>query len=521
VAILLATFVVRLWLFTGYRNGDVGNYVQEGYAWSIGEYSLQQVIQQPGNGEISNLYPGPKFNWQNLRLGMILPTAAAYQLFGVGDLANVMLMFCCVALAVGVAYRFGRDAFSNPIGIAAAVFAAFIPFEISLSTTLVPHLPTAAITALAAYAFWRSFESNGGGRFKWGVLSGFSIAVAYAVWEFSILMVGVFGLYWILRWIVAERGQRSSIFMISIALGCGFVPLFALETIYFYQLTGIPFFRQAFISELSPLWLELHPADRALLAFDRFPRAITASYYFGTFYYFALVGIVAAVAALFAKRRSAGSAWLRSPLILLLGWFAFLAGYLQFGTSSFSHYQPVYKLNHYLSVVTIPASLLAAFGLVRLSERLPAKLRSAFVGVALIGFATTSSVCAWVNHVGNGPYRSDVTHELEMTKALDEIDPDLPIYTDDWTKDGLDYAYRYQREVIGITSIANLPNPPIDPTTIESGLLLLNWRYLAGEHTMSTHLPDWMLAPPPNWELAQRIGAPGAGVAIYRAVKRP
>ena len=68
--IVLATMAFRLAVYQGYTGSDAANYVEEAHNILKGEYS---VAERLAIVPFDELMPSPLFNYQNLRLGFILP----------------------------------------------------------------------------------------------------------------------------------------------------------------------------------------------------------------------------------------------------------------------------------------------------------------------------------------------------------------------------------------------------------------------------------------------------------------
>jgi hypothetical protein len=503
--IWLLAIVARIVLFTGYMNGDMGNYIQEAHRVFEGRYSVKEYFQV---GRFEDIVPTPNFNWQNLRLGLIVPVGLLFRFFGVSDLSYALYMLGCFTMGMIATYLLGKELHTPELGLTGALIYSFIPLEINLGTVLVPHIPAAAFTAVSCFFLLRALRIGGWGRAGALILSGSALGVAYLNWEVSLLMVPVLAAAMAARAGFKELllTRRGWIDALSLAVGLA-LPIL-LEVLYFHSITGIFLFRQKFISAFGPMWIALNPVDKALLDWRIYPAALFRSYAFGLLYY-----LVAAGFGTWAYRRWAAPGSLEdSRMAFPIGWFAWLLLYMQFGSSSLTSYQPIFKMSHYLVVVSIPASLIAAYFLLSFPfDKVPWRLRAPrfripHVAAGLLGiFIVFSLGCAAVNFTGNGGFRRDITFEHRIKAALDRLPPGPPIVTDTWTKNGLDFVYGYERKIL-----------PFEYLGAGECYVVVNWIYIHSVYTMNTRFPGILYDPPGSWELKARVPGRTRNIDIYR-----
>jgi len=514
--IWVLALAVRILLFTGYMNGDMGNYIQEAHNLFEGRYSVSEYFRHGSFGEI---VPTPNFNWQNLRLGLILPVGLLFNIFGVSELSYAIYVFGCFTASLLILYRLGRDLHSPELGLTAVLIHSFIPMEINLSTILVPHIPAATFMALSCLLAFHGAENDTNGSGIRLFLAGAAMGVAYLTWEVSILMAP-FLFAWVAWRRSAPRFRVSKRLLIDLAaLSAGLALPMCAEFAYFLSATGIPFFRQRFISSIGPKWLILHPVDKTLLGWWAYPKAMFFSYSFGLFFYLVAAGLAAWAASRWRSgpaSRESSSRW-AFPVV----WMLWIFLYLQFGSSSFTEYRPVFKISHYLVAISIPASLLAAYGFFQVPlERCRKWIRGrerTLYAIAGGAFALSSVACAAVNFTGNGPFHRDMTFEHRIRRALDELPPDDPVITDSWTKNGLDFVYRYKRPVLAFDATSASGASARDILSeARSGYVVVNWIYIRSPHTMGARFPEILSDPPRTWELRNRVRGSSQSIDIYR-----
>jgi len=513
VLIWLAALSIRLIFFTGYMNGDMGNYIQEAHNIFSGHYSVGELLQYKS---LEELVPNTNLNWQNLRLGLILPVGFLMKIFGASDFSYALFTLSCFTLSYLLVYFFGKELVSESFGLLSALIFSFIPLEINLSTVFLPHLPSATFMALSCFLFLKGTKSSCRKNSFLLVCSGISVGVAYYIWEFSIVLTPVFFFYLLVTLGPQKVFLKRKFWSTFLLMASGFVPLMAAGIIYFYSISGVMFFQQKFISLTSPKWLKLHQIDLANLDNGIYLKSIMGSYYFGCFFYFAIGGILILVFKYFCgKNRSLEDRG--SVMVLPLIWFLWLGLYLQFGTSSLSEYQPVFKMSHYLSAVSIPAALLAAYFVNSVSNSgLLTRLKVVTLTnvriktVMIIAYISLSVLCAYANFAGNGPFHRDMTNEHRLKDSIEAHQLSGPIYTDVWTKNGLDFVFGYERPVTPFNSIDRSIEKsryfrPAGLSDIKDGYVVINNIYLTSKHTMNTDVPTFVSNIPNEWTLVERV----------------
>lgn len=521
-AIWCFAIAIRLSLFTGYMNGDMGNYIQEAYRFSQGNYSIKHFL---AHNVLEDLTPSPNFNWQNLRLGVLVPVGFLMCIFGVSETSYAIFTFGCFTLGFCFVYLLGKELVSKSFGLLSALIYSIIPLEINLSTILTAHLPAASLMVLSAYLFLKGWRSVGYNNLLLMCGSGAAQCIAYLMWEGALLLCVVLALY------VAVSGVEPivtspKLWRSATAFVAGFMPLFLLELLYFYDLSGVLFFRQQFISVMFPKWLELHPVDHANLSWDIYLKATVGSYYYGLFSYAVLGGLVLIAVQYFRSLDSRKQ--LLSSMSLPTLWLFVVGLYLQFGSSSLSEYQPIFKMHQYLTVVSAPAALVAAYlffnvplphflriaTLMRVGKQYVPRWSRAALCLCLV---MSSVLCAYINYAGNGPYHRDMTFEGRIKQALDSIPRHGAIYTDEWTKNGLDFVFKYSRPIVSYNVGTDMKGGrSLTLSEIKNGYVVVNRIYLNSGHIMKAQIPDYIRHVPREWKLESQVRGQFNTVDIYR-----
>jgi|GEM_PF-2714761 len=524
-AIWVFAIAVRGLLFTGYMNGDMGNYIYEAVNLRHGHCCVQDALSAH---KLAELVPGPNFNWQNLRIGLIALEGLSMSIFGVSDWSYAVVMFGFFTLGFYLTYAIGTQLQNRVFGVLAAGLFAFIPKEINLTTILIPHLPADAVMALSCYFLIRGFQhwKQAGPGYAPFFLSGVAVGCAYLIHELSILLLPVLALMFWARFPLKEIFGNRRVIISSLLVSAGFAMIFLAEQVYFYITTGVFLLRLKFIAVMGPKWIALNPVDLNTIDYTVYPRAMFFSYDYGIFYYLVALGLVTLAFKYFRSPAQRGG--IRKTHLLTIIWFGFIFLYLQFGSTSPTSYKPVFKLPHYLSFIAIPAALLAAVFIYELLAAMAKRLRSRPWGAAppvlagllmLAFFAGSSSLFAWVNYSGNGISRPDLTNEMKIKAVLDRYGA-AKIYTDIWTKHGLDFAYGYRKNIVAFNA-----SPPYekkacpDMSSLKSGFVVVNRIYLNSPYVMGTPIPAIIRKPPPNWQLVEEIPGRSRCIDIYKIVE--
>jgi len=253
--------------------------------------------------------------------------------------------------------------------------------------------------------------------------------------------------------------------------------------------------------------LDVHPIDFENINYTRYPAAITKSYYFGLFFYFALAGAIVWVRERFFHPSEENELRLQSLPVI---WLFFLFLYLQWGSSSLDEYTPTFKLITYLTVLTAPGALLAsrfvhwAHNWLSPQRKISFQKVSSTITISILAFYTISSIgCAVVNHIGNGPFKRDQTYHFTMKRILNQY-PVKTIYTDGWTARLLAFAFAYERELLIFDML-----DPYDKRTVatlenmDSGYALINYRCIeyAPKAFKNKTYPSFLYDIPQHWKV--------------------
>ena len=328
LAILGAALILRVVYFVGFYGADDASLASAALS------TLQDGFRVP-----QSHYTG--------RIGLILPQAALFAVFGTGEWQMAVLPLGFSILGIWMAYAIGGILAGRRVGLIAAIVLALFPLELAFASSLYPDLPLGAMLAVSVY--WALRARTAESPYPWAIASGLAWGYAYLIKIEAGLLLFVF----LAMVYQTPRFWRTAL-VIAISCGC----IFLAENAAYFAMTGRILHRLRVIAEMGGSAISKEYSGGSLWGF---PKAWFVTFYqFGLHYYLLLFGSLWAIA---ARRRE-----LYLPLI----WLFVYLGWLQFGGNPFSgSYSFKSHLQRYCLMVGVPMAIVVAAFLHRLSERLP------------------------------------------------------------------------------------------------------------------------------------------------------
>lgn len=478
----LALGVRVMLFFGGVRGADAYAYAHHAYNIAVGQYDVGADAMSYG-----------------FRYTVLLPTALAYKLFGVGDWPSALFPLLASLATVWMVIRLGTLWLGERVGLLGGLLYAVYPLDLPWATLLGPDSFIPAFSAGAMLAFWVAGEET---RLEWQRsllygLSGLCVALAAQARESGLLLLPVLG---VLAW---SRPGRLRI-VGTILTGC--IAALLVELGYYWVRVGNPIHKIAVLEKLNDLYVGGSADGPTSLAY--YPRALFGMdleglAWFGLFTYAALGAVALAAWRRELRRLTPLLVWILLPLL-----------YLEFGSLSVSRYAPVSKSYPYLTIISVPVVLLCASGLSRLLDF--ARDGKAGQGRTWL-VATVVAIAGLVLTSVYGSSRllenfKDDARPFEVVASAVQAHPERPIYVphDRWAL-LLNYHLRYQtdfnyyaRQPAGSSRLRYLS----DLDRASPGLpayVVLHDRYLfsdtAGRPVQRRDLPDFVLRPPTSWRV--------------------
>ena len=156
--IFVAAIFLRILVFSGYVGGDDAAYSARAYAYSVSDFST------------------PYDHWGS-RHGIVLPTAIAYNVFGVHDLSTVLAPFAFSLATVILAYMLGRRLFDTETGLLSALLICVFPMEVLFASQLFPYSFLSFWLTTSLLFFLRGVETE---KLSFFYISGICLGCAYS-----------------------------------------------------------------------------------------------------------------------------------------------------------------------------------------------------------------------------------------------------------------------------------------------------------------------------------------------------
>lgn len=550
-AIFLLAATIRIICFVGLIGSDDLTYNRSAYDIATGAFSTQ-------------------LSHQRTRIGLLLPVAGMFKVFGVNEQSSIAFSFLYFLMTLGFLIYTGTIYFGKWPGIIAGLLYTFLPIEIFHPTMLLPDFPSAACIALSGSILYhvdrhamttipcqsQNTRITHAKTYGYIFLGGIALGWAYLIKEtalfFGVFVIGYMGY----KTFIGKTFQRSWLWFWA-----GFLLIIGAELCYYYWVTGNPLYRYFTIEfghNLSKLALRDRVYGLALL------RRLTLDQFlvlfhvpdFGFYYFFVLAGIIYGI---------------QKHIICLyyfIGWFLTFFLLFNFASTSLLEYYPIRPIPRYFITLSFPGLIIMSFYLVEFKNFLLIKHEKdmTFFRVSLLipfmlmfvmnllwfSVATTmfllcmfflllmsffnrlrtwfgKRLTPWQKQVIlplmllyiailPGIYtvakaerpRQGITCERDIRPLL-EFPLTHTIYTDTRTESILEYYYEYQYD----DYIKNFDES--DVTTREDVYVIANWkRLLFLNRLYNTTIPEFLHQPPRHWKPYARIGDDVNPCLIYK-----
>ncbi len=469
--VLVFALCVRIVFFTGITNIDSLAYAENAHSIVQGTFEVSDYVHK-------------------LRLGLILPTAVVYRLFGVSELTSALYPFLCSLGSVVLIFSLGQLLFKDSASsLMCAALLAIFPMDVFFASQVMTEGPLSFLMALAVYCFLKGESlTDHRKRAKWYyILSGVMAGMAFMTKSFAALLLLFFLVY------ILYRRQLSTVSAyLWIALGgCG---VLILEMGFYYLQTGDPLFRFFTILSSPGRGYDPNPGKMYLNFLFLYPYYWFVSLqHFGFFYYFI---ISAFLYSLWNK--------VRKTYIPML-WAVSLFLYLQFGREG---KYLIHKEARFLSILTIPCLLVLGYSLTKLYKQ-----RKKMIFRVLVTFLALTSL--FFIFFQQTLERTEFENLRETARYLRQVPDDKTIFTDHISRIHLEYLLGY-RDLQRLKPF-NLFNTrtgensyPVDLLQLEQAFIVVNWHEintLKHKGITAVTFPESIYDPPPSWEVVHSIQA--------------
>lgn len=428
------------------------------------------------------------------RLGILYPVGFLYALFGVTEFSSNILIFVTSIAGILLAFYFGKEFFSEEVGLIAAFLLSFFPLDVVFATKLLPDMPSAFFMSMGVFFFLLAEKNSSALKSKINyTLSGLSIGVAYMIRESAILIILFF-----LAYALFYRKFKLNYFLVF----AGFAVVFIIESFIFLANTGDFLYRLHSLTSYYPTVVELDEffgRGSFPVSLFHFPYIMFTSVQFGIFFPFILIAIFYNL-----KTRNKKS----YPFMI---WFLSLLVYLSFGTVSFTEYLLFAAIPRYLMVITFPSMILLA---VFLSDK-AALMRKILLPSILALLLATSLGFVYLD--------KGARHSIDNAKEINDYisSLDKPVYTDYRSKIILGYLSGYVN--LNLEEFMHIKD---GKTITDADLGSVKDSYIFVDHALIKNLlephpfiefPEEIYNPPKNWVIVKKVENEEGDAILYYA----
>jgi hypothetical protein len=320
ISIILLGLTLRLFYRCGLCISDSYSYVNG--AIRLNDYGIREYLST-----VSNIYEN--------RISIVLPLAFVFKLFGISEFSTMLLpLFYAVGTIITV-YFLGKQLFNEGIGLLAALLVTTIPLDVFASTAVMPDSIIPFYSSLIWLCFLLGQKKDN--QFFY-FLAGFFLFCAFEARATSGVLI--FPLVLAAWW-----STKRSIWSLLLPTFTFFALIFVYWGILFL-LTGDFFAQFALLTRDATA--EGYVGTGEFLG--HFKKSFRLSVDFGLLY------VMAFPALIIGLYKSLRDERYRLPVIAFLVLYLFF----EFGTTTLTSYQPIWKLSRFLTILSVPVSLLVA-----------------------------------------------------------------------------------------------------------------------------------------------------------------
>jgi 4-amino-4-deoxy-L-arabinose transferase-like glycosyltransferase len=376
VVVLLLAIGTRAVSFQGYAGSDDAAYAWLADRLTKGEFPLRPIGCLPQ-------YPQ--------RLGVIVPTAASFALFGPREWALLIFPVGVSLGSIALAFWAARRMFDTRAGLFAAGLLAVVPIDCRFATWLLTDAP-GALWAAAGILLIYAGEHRQDRKIVFGAAAGICFGLSWLT-RMSVAYLAPFvGGY--LLYTVSRDRRNGRLFG---AVAAGSVAVFAAECLLYAIVHGDALHRFHAAAATYGGWFlgadMTRGWGRGEYYFELVKRLVKDGPVFVLLNYklgmIPFLGLVSVLHSLWTRDRK--------PAFVAC-WFLFTVLMYNFGTVNLKHYQPLRMVDAYLYPMLFPGCVLGGYWLSRMlrrgqGEEEPDGRERQFWGLACAGVVAVA--CAW------------------------------------------------------------------------------------------------------------------------------
>ncbi len=347
IGIVAVSAAIRAYLFRGYVGLDDAEYAHLAYQLAYGSFH-------------SAAYTGPVVF--PLRIGVIMPTAILFRVFGVHEWTMVLYPFIVSVLSIALIYLCTSLWFGQAAGLISAALMTIFPWDIDNATKLLPDLP-AAFFGAAGITTIVFVERLGVRRrsllFGAGALAGVFLGYSWLCKE----SVAYLAPFCAALMVLTLRNRGSSMLYVWGGVAAGSLPILLGEMITYHGIAGDFLFRfhaaerdyhqnaKYFFAEGSDFGWKAGDSRTHALVNRLFVSGPAAIFVNRSMLFMPTIGLVAML-----------YAWLRRDRSFLVPavWLWTLVLMFNFSSSSTTSYAPLVLLERYMYPIFFPSIVLVS-----------------------------------------------------------------------------------------------------------------------------------------------------------------
>ena len=488
VIILLGAAALRASHFQGLFAVDDFNYLRHAAEVWKGSYDLSQVSY-----------------WHGLRPLVFAPIAVFFDLLGVSPWSAIAWPLAVSLASVLLAFFIGRRMLGAWAGLCAAAALACLPLSVAQAGRVSPEAVINLLVAASVLAFVKAEqqpEAAPTARARWLALSGALYGLQPLAGQLGLL----FGIFYLLAVLFFRRHPLAA----YAPLLAGAAAALAATAVYHTLLAGDPFIQIRVAGRILETEID---APRLLFYLRDLLRPLAID---GGLFYLAALG---ALVGLFTRRREV---W------LLALWGVGTYAVMEYGSTSLTTYRPLFKQARYLTILSLPAALLAGFAVDWLLVKGARRRWLARAGAATLGLAVAAGSLFVSSRVP--PWRQAAIETVRVVGEVVERHRGETIYVTHWLWNSrvgfyMDFSASYfpsgyaPGRAVALESARrdskNLYVQLLQPGDIlEGGLLIRDAAFLHKSDNPKLNLlvhtegiPAAVHDPPQEWRLERRVGS--------------
>ncbi len=485
--------------------------------------------------------------WSN-RIAVYLPIVFFWEVFGINEISTSVYFIICSLGCVFVSYLLGKELFSEKIGLVSAFLLSFFPLDVIYATQIGPDIPFMLFSSLFILFSVRAKRRKSK---IYAFFSGIFLVIGYLTKGYIFLIVPVLIFYLLIDKKTKKEYLSKDYLKIFSVFVIGFLLMFGLQNLYFYNSTGqwfhsmkgrVSAFKTGGNDNTDYMWyyqemFNLESESFNMIGIPNFtgwviknlltpPIMEDVNYenkigffewihdppLFGFLYYFVTIGIIYFLYR-FVRYRKEKDKYKIFLIVWILTMFLFFEYFLQFFCTEIMDYCVAARVPRFLICMNIPSMIIVS--LLLFENPLRGKYKK-IMGILIITFLLSTSVFyASKSHTF---LRNGMGEVREVSNIIKERGiGDKKIYiSDHWLIGKMSFYFKYNQTYRNRLTLYGCDNIDCDDEYYSSGDYIKNSYVITNGSPYvllkSRKFPDFMNKTPDNWELLKRVNLKNYGV---------